>query len=66
MDNAVEKMTLDDRITISSMATEMGAIIILFPPSAEIIEVLQKTGQKKFNPVYADTDAAYDKTLILM
>lgn len=28
----VDSLTLDDRITISSMATEMGAIIILFPP----------------------------------
>ncbi|MBI5008995.1 MAG: homoaconitate hydratase, partial [Bacteroidia bacterium] len=34
---SVDKMTLDERITISSMATEMGAIILLFPPSQEII-----------------------------
>jgi homoaconitase/3-isopropylmalate dehydratase large subunit len=30
--DAVDKLTLDQRITISSMATEMGAIILLFPP----------------------------------
>jgi homoaconitase/3-isopropylmalate dehydratase large subunit len=33
----IENMSLDQRITISSMATEMGAIIILFPPSDKII-----------------------------
>jgi 3-isopropylmalate/(R)-2-methylmalate dehydratase large subunit len=35
---SVENLNLDDRITISSMATEMGAIIILFPPSQNIID----------------------------
>ena len=30
MEHAVDKLDLDDRITISSMATEMGAIIIFF------------------------------------
>jgi hypothetical protein len=32
---AVDRMSLDERITIASMATEMGAIIILFPPTPE-------------------------------
>jgi len=35
---AADNLTIDERITISSMATEMGAIIILFPPSEEIIK----------------------------
>ena len=42
MGPSVEDLTLDDRITISSMATEMGAVIILFPPSKEIIGLLFK------------------------
>jgi 3-isopropylmalate dehydratase large subunit len=55
-------MTLDDRMTISSMATEMGAIIILIPPSDEIIEYCRQNAGKDFMPVYADNDATYEKT----
>ena len=47
MVNAVDELDLDDRITISSMATEMGAIIILFPPSEEIIEYCSATDKNK-------------------
>jgi homoaconitate hydratase family protein/3-isopropylmalate dehydratase small subunit len=60
--NCIEKMTLDDRITISSMATEMGAIIILFPPSVEIINYCRQRSNIKFNPVFADPDATYEKS----
>ena len=56
------KMTLDDRMTISSMATEIGAIIIIIPPSAEIIEYCRQKAGKDFVPVYADKDAIYEKT----
>lgn len=57
-----DELTLDDRITISSMATEMGAIIILFPPSREVIEYCSTRSRKKFEPVYADDDAIYEST----
>ena len=56
---AAEGMTLDQRITISSMATEMGAIIILFPPSREIIEYSSSRSKTEFTPVFADKDAVY-------
>jgi 3-isopropylmalate/(R)-2-methylmalate dehydratase large subunit len=59
---AVDNMDLDDRITISSMATEMGAVIILFPPSAGIIEYCARRSKINFTPVFADNDASYDKT----
>ncbi|MGD0581620.1 MAG: aconitase/3-isopropylmalate dehydratase large subunit family protein [Bacteroidales bacterium] len=55
------KMTIDERITISSMATEMGAIIILFPPSDEVIEYCRKRASVKFEPFFADSDATYSK-----
>ena len=57
----VDDMILDDRITISSMATEMGAIIILFPPSDAVIEYCSKRSKVKFKALYADADAHYDK-----
>ncbi len=58
---AVERLSLQDRITIASMATEMGGIILLFPPSREIIEFCRNAGAS-FEPVYADANAAYEKT----
>ena len=59
---ATERMTLDERITIASMATEMGAIIILFPPTGEIIEYCCARARSPFEPVYADMDAQYALT----
>ncbi len=62
---SVDKLTLDERITISSMATEMGAIIILFPPTGEIIDYCKSRTKAKFKLAYADPDAIYAKTLAI-
>ncbi|MCI0523202.1 MAG: 3-isopropylmalate dehydratase large subunit [Bacteroidales bacterium] len=59
---SVEVMTLDERITIASMATEMGAIIILFPPSEEIITYCRSRARQPFEPLFADEDAIYELT----
>lgn len=59
---AVDRMTLDERITIASMATEMGGIIILFPPTPEIVDYCRARARSPFEPVYADPDAKYDIT----
>jgi 3-isopropylmalate dehydratase small subunit len=59
---SVDNLDLDDRITISSMATEMGAIIILFPPTKEIIDYCSKRTKMSFKPFFADIDAVYEKT----
>jgi homoaconitate hydratase family protein/3-isopropylmalate dehydratase small subunit len=58
---AAEALSLDDRITISSMATEMGAIIILFAPDNDIIDYCRKRSQTSFTPVFADAGATYEK-----
>lgn len=58
-----EKMTLDERITISSMATEMGAIIVLFPPNDEIIKYAEARTKGKIEKVLADPDAVYEKEI---
>lgn len=54
-----EKLSLDERITISSMATELGAIIMLFPPSEEVVEYCRRRSKTGFNPVFADKNADY-------
>jgi 3-isopropylmalate/(R)-2-methylmalate dehydratase large subunit len=62
---AVENLTLDQRITISSMATEMGAIIILIPPSDEIVDYCSHQSGKRAIPVLADPHATYNKIINL-
>ncbi len=57
--NAIENLSIDDRITISSMATEMGAIILLFPPNREVIRYCQARSGKKLEKIEADPDANY-------
>ncbi len=63
--DAVEKLTLDERITVASMATELGAIILLFPPSPEITRYCEKRSGKSIQPPYADRGASYEKELEL-
>ena len=55
----VDKLTLDERITISSMGTEMGTIIILFTPNDEIMDLCNKFTGKTLEKVEADADANY-------
>jgi 3-isopropylmalate/(R)-2-methylmalate dehydratase large subunit len=55
----VDGLSLDQRITMASMATEMGAIIILFPPNKEVIRYCESRSRKKLQVVTADTDASY-------
>jgi 3-isopropylmalate/(R)-2-methylmalate dehydratase large subunit len=57
----VDKFTLDERITISSMATEMGAIIIFFPPNDEIMKYCESATGKKLEKITSDKDAVYFK-----
>jgi homoaconitate hydratase family protein/3-isopropylmalate dehydratase small subunit len=57
--DAVEELTLDERITISSMATEMGAIIVLFTPNNNVLNELENLTGKRFEPVIADSNAVY-------
>ncbi|MFO7369139.1 MAG: aconitase/3-isopropylmalate dehydratase large subunit family protein [Bacteroidales bacterium] len=60
-----ELLTLDERITISSMATEMGAIAIIIPPSSEVIAWCREHSYLPVNPVYADHDTRYSKIIDL-
>jgi len=57
---AIDALTLDERITIASMATEMGAIIFLFPASKAIHEYCEKKTGRKLDVLKADDDAKYE------
>jgi len=56
----VERFTLDERITISSMGTEMGCIIILFKPNKLVMDYCNKRTGKILEPIEPDADANYE------
>ncbi|HHS14252.1 MAG TPA: homoaconitate hydratase family protein [bacterium] len=62
---AADKMNLSERITVSSMATEMGGIIILFAPNDEIIQHYFRLGKKHYRPLYPDEGAEYRDTITI-
>jgi 3-isopropylmalate/(R)-2-methylmalate dehydratase large subunit len=59
----VEGLGLSSRITISSMATEMGGIIAIFPPNREVLDHATQARGETVEGVYADPDAVYEKTI---
>jgi len=59
----IDLLSLDGRITIASMATEMAGIIVLFPPNDEISKFYKERFGKSIKPVFADNDASYEKTV---
>ncbi|MCX6248612.1 MAG: aconitase/3-isopropylmalate dehydratase large subunit family protein [Bacteroidetes bacterium] len=60
-----DKLSLSERVTISSMATEMGAIILLFSPSPSVLNELKMKTGKTFDAISADPDAVYEKSFDL-
>jgi len=59
---AVDGLGLSGRITVASMATEMGAIILLFPPDKSILAHFDKLG-KAYEAAYADPGASYSRVV---
>ncbi|PKP48690.1 MAG: homoaconitate hydratase [Bacteroidetes bacterium HGW-Bacteroidetes-1] len=55
----IDKLTLDQRITIASMATEMGGIIFLFPPNESIYNFCEQKTGRDLKRIEADKDARY-------
>ncbi len=55
----VAPLSLDGRITIASMATELAAITAIFPPNGEVIAYTSRASGNQAAPVFADPDAAY-------
>jgi len=60
--NETEKLTLDERITIASMGTEMGAIILLIPTTQSLLKELKVRTGKKYAQVASSPDAVYHRT----
>ncbi len=62
---AIEKLTLSERITIASMGTEMGVIILLFPTTPSLLKELKSLTGKDYQGITADADAHYEKVFDL-
>jgi 3-isopropylmalate dehydratase small subunit len=59
----VDALDVPERVTIASMATEMGGIIILFTPNRAVLDFCRAAGGRDFAPIAADPDAHYDLTV---
>jgi 3-isopropylmalate/(R)-2-methylmalate dehydratase large subunit len=57
-----ENLGLDGRMTIASLATEMGAITVLFPPNQAILDYCRTRTGREFTTVRTDPDSAYQRT----
>ncbi len=61
-----ESLDLAGRITIASLATEMGAIILFFPPSEAVAAHCRRaTGRDDWRPVRADAGAAFVRSEVV-
>ncbi|MBU8871967.1 MAG: 3-isopropylmalate dehydratase large subunit [Gemmatimonadales bacterium] len=60
----VDELDVGDRITISSMGTEMGAIIALFTPNDKVLEFCAEAAKgAEIETLAADPDAVYQETI---
>jgi 3-isopropylmalate dehydratase small subunit len=62
---SIDELTLDERITIASMGTEMGVIILLITPNQQVLDYCSKKSGKPIALVSADADAVYAKSFEL-
>lgn len=61
---SIERLSLAGRITVASMATEMGAISAFIAPDKAVLEYCRKrSGNPHIRPVTADADAEYCGTI---
>ncbi len=61
----IERLSLDKRITIASMATEMGAVTMLIPPNQEVVRYCESRICRRIDLVLADPDAHYAEVIEL-
>ncbi|MBN2445492.1 MAG: homoaconitate hydratase, partial [Phycisphaerae bacterium] len=57
----VDQLDLAGRVTMASLCTEMGGIIMLFPPNDSVIDFCTQVSGRPVTPVYADDDASYER-----
>ena len=58
---AIEALSLDERMAITNMVVEAGAKTGLIAPDEKVFDYLQAIGADKGTPVYSDEDAVYSE-----
>ena len=61
----VDQLDLAGRATLASMCTEMGGIIMLFPPNQKVLDYCRKAAGRDVTPVFADPDAVYSDEVVV-
>lgn len=62
---AVDRMTLAERVPLCNTLTEIGVATCFFTPNAAIVEGAKAAARRPFTPVYGDPDATYEERLRL-
>jgi len=57
----IENMSIDGRMCISNQAMEMGAKVAIIPPDKKTVDYFTSKVNVKFDVVYSDNDAEYEK-----
>jgi 3-isopropylmalate/(R)-2-methylmalate dehydratase large subunit len=57
-----QSFSVEERITVASMATEMGAVAVFLPPNEEVLEWCEGAAGVEVAGVYADEGASYEAT----
>ncbi|MCR4439927.1 MAG: aconitase/3-isopropylmalate dehydratase large subunit family protein [bacterium] len=60
---AIDQLSLAGRITLASMATEMGAIAAFMVPNEEVLSYCRARSGRAVSPVTADSDAEYVRVI---
>ncbi len=61
----LDQFDLGERIALCSSPTEMRAIGVFIPPSAQVIADAKARAKRPFEPVFSDADAGYEMDLTL-
>ena len=62
---ALEKLGLDDRFTLSNMAIEEGGKTGLINPDEKLLQYARERAARHFEPIFADKDAVYAGSLTI-
>jgi 3-isopropylmalate/(R)-2-methylmalate dehydratase large subunit len=60
---ASDLLTVSGRMTVSSLATEMGGIAAFFAPNQAVLRFLRKIGNRPIEPAFSDPKALFEKTV---
>ncbi|HEY7367045.1 MAG TPA: 3-isopropylmalate dehydratase large subunit [Nitrosopumilaceae archaeon] len=60
--SGIEKMSVDERLTLTNMTTEAGAKNGIIEPDKKITKYLAERGKTDYTPLRGDPDAQFEKT----